>query len=63
MLHIILHFVVPIFVAFIFYRSRWKFVFLVLIATMFVDLDHLFADPVYDPERCSIGFHPLECLH
>ena len=28
-------------------------------ATLFVDLDHLFADPVYDPDRCSIGFHPL----
>ena len=20
---------------------------------------HLFADPIYDPQRCSIGFHPL----
>ncbi|MCW9706394.1 hypothetical protein J6I44_05990 [Aliifodinibius sp. 1BSP15-2V2] len=26
---------------------------------MVVDLDHLLADPIYDPERCSIGFHPL----
>lgn len=26
---------------------------------MLVDLDHLLADPIYDPERCSIGFHPL----
>ena len=30
-----------------------------MMATMLVDLDHLLADPVYDPERCSIGFHPL----
>ena len=30
-----------------------------LIATMLVDLDHLLADPIYAPERCSIGFHPL----
>jgi hypothetical protein len=28
-------------------------------ATMVVDLDHLLANPVYDPGRCSIGFHPL----
>ena len=28
-------------------------------ATMLVDIDHLLADPVYDPSRCSIGFHPL----
>ncbi|HSJ08257.1 MAG TPA: DUF6122 family protein, partial [Longimicrobiales bacterium] len=23
------------------------------------DVDHLLADPIYDPGRCSIGFHPL----
>lgn len=28
-------------------------------ATMLVDLDHLLASPIYDPNRCSIGFHPL----
>ncbi len=26
---------------------------------MVIDLDHLLADPIYDPNRCSIGFHPL----
>ncbi len=26
---------------------------------MLVDLDHLLATPVYDPLRCSMGFHPL----
>lgn len=30
-----------------------------MISTMLIDADHLLADPVYDPERCSIGFHPL----
>ncbi len=30
-----------------------------MIATMLVDLDHLLAHPVFDPQRCSIGFHPL----
>ena len=24
-----------------------------------IDLDHLLADPIYAPDRCSIGFHPL----
>ena len=24
-----------------------------------VDADHLLAEPVYAPDRCSIGFHPL----
>ena len=27
--------------------------------TMIVDLDHLLASPIYDPNRCSINFHPL----
>lgn len=30
-----------------------------MFATMLVDLDHLLADPIYDPNRCGIGFHPL----
>lgn len=30
-----------------------------MLSTMLVDLDHLLADPVYDPQRCGIGFHPL----
>lgn len=59
MLHIALHVVVPLLVALAFYRPRWCRATLILIATMLVDLDHLLADPIYDPERCSIGFHPL----
>ena len=30
-----------------------------MLAGMLIDLDHLLADPVYDPNRCSVGFHPL----
>jgi len=30
-----------------------------MVSTMLVDLDHLLANPIYDPGRCSIGFHPL----
>ena len=30
-----------------------------MLATWLVDLDHLLAEPVFDPERCSVGFHPL----
>lgn len=33
-----------------------------MMATMLVDLDHLLATPIYDPSRCSIGFHPLHEL-
>ena len=27
--------------------------------TLAVDFDHLLAEPVFDPNRCSLGFHPL----
>lgn len=59
MIHIILHFIVPVVIAFGFYRSRWRNAAVIMIATMIVDADHLLADPIYDPNRCSIGFHPL----
>ena len=36
---------------------------MILIATMLVDLDHLLADPIYDPSRCSINFHPLHSYY
>ena len=30
-----------------------------MVLTMMVDIDHLLASPIYDPDRCGIGFHPL----
>jgi hypothetical protein len=36
---------------------------LILLATMLVDLDHLLADPIFDPNRCSINFHPLHTYY
>ena len=59
MLHIVLHFLVPVSVVAIFYRPRWKQAIMILWACMLVDIDHLLATPVYDPLRCSINFHPL----
>jgi len=57
--HLVLHFVTPAAVAGAAYRKKFVHAWLVMIATMLVDLDHLLANPVYDPDRCSIGFHPL----
>lgn len=59
MLHLVLHAVVPGVVALLLYRPAWKRAWLIMLATMLVDLDHLLADPIYDPDRCGIGFHPL----
>ena len=59
LLHYGLHFLAPFCIAFIFFRRQWKTVFLILLATMLVDLDHLLANPIFDSNRCSIGFHVL----
>ncbi|SDL87506.1 hypothetical protein SAMN05421813_10393 [Daejeonella rubra] len=59
MLHIALHFIVPALIAVLFYKKLTYKAWLIMIATMAVDLDHLLANPIYDPDRCSIGFHPL----
>ena len=61
-LHILLHFLVPAAVARGFLRKGRLHAWLVMIATMLVDLDHLLATPIYAPGRCSIGFHPLHSL-
>ena len=57
--HLALHAAVPGLVAWLFFRPRWKRGWLVMLLTMLVDADHLLASPVFDPDRCSIGFHPL----
>lgn len=58
-LHLVLHVLVPGAVAAAFFRPHWRRAWLIMLATLLVDLDHLLATPIYDPERCSIGFHPL----
>jgi hypothetical protein len=58
-MHLVLHAAVPAIVAVLFFRPRWQRAWLIMFASMLVDLDHLLADPIYDPDRCSIGFHPL----
>jgi hypothetical protein len=58
----VLHLAVPGVVARIAWRERFWWAWAIMIATLAVDLDHLFADPVYDANRCSIGFHPLHSV-
>ncbi len=59
LIHLALHFIVPALVARTWYVERWQWAFLIMVGTMVVDIDHLLADPIYDPDRCGIGFHPL----
>ncbi len=58
-IHYFLHFGAPLLIALAWFRRAWLKSYLVLLATMAVDLDHLLASPVFMPCRCSIGFHPL----
>jgi hypothetical protein len=57
--HLLSHFIVPGAAARWVCSDRWKSAWVIMAATIIVDLDHLLADPVYDPNRCGIGFHPL----
>jgi Family of unknown function (DUF6122) len=61
-IHLFLHAAVPAAIAWLCFRDQWLRASLIMIATLLVDLDHLLAMPVYDPTRCSIGFHPLHTL-
>lgn len=63
LVHYFLHFVFPIFIAHVFYEKEWRRVYPILLSTMLVDLDHLLATPIFDPNRCSIGFHPLHSYY
>jgi len=58
-LHILAHFLVPALVVLFLSKKQRLPAWLVLVSTMAVDLDHLLANPIYAPNRCSIGFHPL----
>jgi len=58
-LHIFNHALLPLIVAFLFFRKKYWKVYLIFMLTMLVDLDHLLANPIYEPGRCSINFHPL----
>ena len=58
-IHLGLHALVPAIIAAFFFREKFLRAWITMTATMLVDVDHLLANPVYDPWRCSIGFHPL----
>lgn len=63
LIHYGIHFLLPLFVALIFFEDQWLKAYLILLAGLFIDLDHLLANPVFDPNRCSINFHPLHSYY
>lgn len=66
-IHLGLHAVVPALVAWLFFRDPARAgsfgrAWMLLLLGWLIDLDHLLADPIYAPDRCSIGFHPLHTM-
>lgn len=61
--HYSLHFLAPGLIAYVFFKNQWKRAWLIMVLTMLVDADHLLATPIFDPGRCSIGYHPLHSYY
>ncbi|MDN3595225.1 DUF6122 family protein [Zunongwangia endophytica] len=57
--HYSMHFLAIGIIAYFFDKDHWKQNWIILALTMLVDIDHIFASPLFDPNRCGIGFHPL----
>ena len=53
------HWVAPLLMARLTQGVHWLRFGAVMLAANLIDSDHLLADPMFDPNRCSIGFHPL----
>ena len=58
-LHYSSHLLVPWVFGKLLWKENWWKAPLIMLGTMAIDLDHLLAAPVFDPNRCSLGFHPL----
>ncbi|MEX0305390.1 MAG: DUF6122 family protein [Leisingera sp.] len=59
-IHYSFHFIAPFAFARLFFgRQRWLMAAGLMILANVIDADHLLATPVFDPNRCSLGFHPL----
>ncbi|MDA3838672.1 MAG: DUF6122 family protein [Candidatus Delongbacteria bacterium] len=62
-IHNSLHILIPGMIAWFFFRSKFKKTWVIMLAAYLIDLDHLLATPIFDPARCSIGFHPLHSYY
>ena len=53
------HWLLPLAIAYLWRPQQWVRLSLILLSTNLVDIDHLLADPIFDPDRLSVGFHYL----
>ena len=61
-IHYSFHLIVPFVFGKLFWKENWWKAGIIMVGTMVIDLDHLLADPIFDPNRCGIGFHPFHRL-
>ncbi|XLS30435.1 DUF6122 family protein [Flavobacteriaceae bacterium M23B6Z8] len=59
LVHYGIHFIVPVLIAYLFYRPNFKIVVIILLSGILIDIDHLAASPMFSANRCSIDFHLL----
>ena len=61
-IHYLLHFFIPLCIAKLLWGKDWVTMSLIMLGTILIDLDHIFAKPIFDSDRCSLGFHPLHTI-
>lgn len=59
LVHYSLHFIFPLFIAWLFFKPVGSKAYFIMLLTMLVDLDHLLATPIFEVCRCSMNFHLL----
>ncbi|EDP70279.1 hypothetical protein FBALC1_05968 [Flavobacteriales bacterium ALC-1] len=62
-IHYGLHFGLPLLIALLFFKTYWLKAYGIMLLGMLIDLDHLLVNPIFDPNRCSINFHPLHTYY
>jgi hypothetical protein len=62
-IHYGIHFIGPLLVALLFYKTQWKKAYGLMLLGLLIDLDHLLATPIFEAGRCSINFHPLHSYY
>lgn len=62
-IHYGIHFIGPLLVALLFYKTQWKKAYGLMLLGLLIDLDHLLVTPIFEAGRCSINFHPLHSYY
>lgn len=63
LIHYGFHILLPLLVAFVFFKNKWLTAYFIMIGCFLIDVDHLLANPMFDSNRCSINFHPLHSYY